>query len=87
MDRDIPIPPRRSQVSRRPGTLLNRVRAIPAGMSDFIPASEAPPSSVRGTVSLVRQERGCEYVTRALTENGVRGVRVWRKGEETENAG
>ena len=86
MDRDIPIPPRRNQVSRRPGTLLARVQAIPEGMSDFIPATTADPGSVRGSASLIGKELGCTFVTRTLTEDGVRGVRVWRKGG-ADNAG
>lgn len=61
--------------------MLARLRAIPEGMSHFIPASTAAPGSVRGSASMIGRELGCTFVTRTLTENGVRGVRVWRKGE------
>jgi len=83
MDRDIPIPPARNRGRYRPGTLLARVRDIPEGLSDFIPASTAAPGSVSASASLIGKELGCTFVTRTLTEHGVRGVRGWRKGEET----
>ena len=56
-------------------TVSGAIRLMAAGQSFFTTALN---SSVSGTLSRIAKETGRRFTSRTVTENGVRGVRVWR---------
>ena len=51
-------------------------RAMDVGDSFFVPGNKA--SAMTSAAAMTARRLGCKYTTRTVTENGVKGVRVWR---------
>jgi len=68
-DLDIPIP----RKTGRP--IIYHFDKMPVGASFAIPC---PTSADKAAASWQRTHPGWKYVSRTLTENGVRVVRIWR---------
>jgi hypothetical protein len=66
LDHNMPIPP-----MNRARMTLYPWRTMAVGQSFFAPVSQV-------TASHWSRKTGCTYVTRAVVEDGIRGVRVWR---------
>jgi hypothetical protein len=82
-DVGIPIPTAGGR-PREEHTTSGDLRRMKVGDSKFY----APPlvSGVSGACSSVKRQMGFRFAMRVVTENGVRGVRVWRvKAPEVES--
>ena len=49
------------------------LKGFPLNASKFIPGAQAAIMAMAGC-----HNRGCKFTSRTVTENGVRGVRIWR---------
>jgi hypothetical protein len=59
----------------KPGALSDKLRGIPKGKSLYVPATEAPPTSIRTLVSRIAAKFG-DRAYQTARERG--GIRVWR---------
>lgn len=82
-DKNVPIPPRKSRRGR-PGVKRSPMWFLEVGESYFAPFSEKKPANVAAYARVVKRRSAFEGKPRTFevhetTENGVEGVRVWRK--------
>lgn len=71
-----PIPPIDRKGAGRP--CKYPWREMGAGDSFFIPLNEASPRNMARLAVQRRHRSGEKYVTRTVTEKGVKGTRIWR---------
>lgn len=75
IDKDIPIPTR----PRKNGEFTETLALLEVGDSFFCTVKHnGVPGRITGAKRYGRVPNGHKFVTRAVTENGVQGVRVWR---------
>jgi hypothetical protein len=73
IDKNVPLPTRGASQMKE---LALALRDMEIGDSVFVENKNG--NTVRATCSLVGRRYGRSFVTRAVTENGREGVRVWR---------
>jgi hypothetical protein len=80
IDDDVPLPAIR--VGRPPAAATLTVRSLRPGQSAFFPEYSTGQSKAGNKrldiTRIVQSEPTSKWTTRTVTENGVRGVRVWR---------
>jgi hypothetical protein len=80
IDDDVPLPAVR--IGRRPAAVTLTLRALRPGQSAFFPGyitGQSKAGNRRLDIKRsVQSEPTSKWTRRTVTENGVRGVRVWR---------